>query len=254
LNAEPRDDDGLSILAACGVPAGPGKTIPIKAVLRRLGKIHATQFTKLRLEFLDAFTFKRNEEVHGDTAAFDAYEAARWLPGFADSVIATCEAIGRPLGELVEPHLVPMFEGHARSLHNRVRGLARQSVKQAKAAFNAVPSEDHERLRAEGTHRATEMAERDPKLAGTIRCPACGAVAVVAGRAVRVGEPRVDDSSVTVDRWLVAEHLKCFSCSLELKSMESILGADADPHFKTTTVMDLDEFLSHEEWGGYENM
>lgn len=254
LNADPKDDDGLSILAACGVPTGAAKTIPIKAVLRRLGKIHATQMTKRRLEFLEAFTFKRNEEVHADTAAFIGYEAARWLPGFADSVIATCEAIGRPLGDLVEPHLVPTLEGHARSLHDRVRGLARQAVDHAKTAFEALPQDEQERLRTEGTRRVTETAGRDRAQLGTLRCPACGAVAAVAGRAVRVGEPRVEDGSVAVDRWLVAEYLKCFSCSLELENMESILGSDLDPHFKTTAVMGLDDFLSLEEWDGYENM
>ena len=256
LNAEPKEDNGVSLLVACGVPAGAAKTIPIKAVVARLAKIHPEQFTKRRSDFLETFTFKRNEEVHADTAAFAGYVAAQWLPEFADVVIATCEATRRPLTTLLDEARAKTLQEHAGSLHARVKGLAVQAVTAAKRRFDALDEAERERLKTDGSRRAASARDRAPAELGAKPCPACGADAVVLGRAMRVGEPRVDeaDGNVVVERWLVAEELKCFACELELHGIEAVLGAGTEPHWTAKVSMTLDEFLSHEAWDGYENM
>lgn len=250
LNADPKDEN--AVLIACGVPVGAPKTIPIKAVIARLKKIHPEQFTDAVARACEAFVLKRNEELHGDNAAFTGYPEKDWLPGYATILIASCKASQRRLRDLMPDHAAVQVEAQARAAEAAVRGRVQQAIVHARERFSQ-PSADPARTAAAGAH-ARNVALDEAGHATTLPCPACTTLAFVAGRTVTADPPRIEEWEVVLDRRLLAEHLECYACGLVLKGVEQILAADLDPHFSTTETMSLDDFLAREEGDGYENM
>jgi hypothetical protein len=249
LNADPKDEN--AILVACGVPAGSPKTIPMKAVIARLKKIHPEEFTDGLGRTCETFVLKRNEELHGDAAAFIGYAESEWLPGYATRLIASCKALRRPLRDLMpDDEAVAQVEAQARAAEASVRGRVQQAVVQATKRF------EHLRLGPAQIDGAAAHAHEVAREEGgaTLTCPACATQALLEGRTVTADPPRIQDWEVVLDRRLLAEHLQCFACGLVLKGVEQVLAAGLDPHFSVTTTMTYDEFISREENDGYENM
>ena len=253
LNAHP-NDDGVSLLHAFGIPvAGQPKSVEMKAVYARLGRIAPDKFTPTLMRKCEALAAKRNEELHTADLASASLKGSAWLSSFYEAVGVLCSLLGRTMEDFFGKEEAAVAQDLVDAQHGKQISSTRAAIKTVAKAFKAKPQSERRALK--------ETAEKTPGRGKRTKCPACGSTGRVNGRVIRQSAPTYgdDDGQVTIEETCAADAFACVACGLSLQPMEAVLAAGIEPTFTMHATWDpRDDWPRDSDYPGpspeYENM
>ena len=241
LLADPQQ--GENLLYALGFPGkGQPRSLPIKSVLHRLTVV-VDDFTDRDFKFATSILEMRNAELHSAELAFETYKVSAWLPDLLRLSRVLCAFLDRPLEELLGEEEADAANKMIEGLKESLKTEALEAVATAKKAFEELEVEDRlERIKVAKKNIPASLGWADR----AVDCPACGAVAGLRGKVIRVVETRATDEGVEETSAIMPVALKCGSCGLELSKHGHLLHLGLAEQTTKTAVIDPVEYFGIE--------
>lgn len=240
LLADPKVDEGKSLLHAFGFPTERPISIPMKAVVARC-QIVVDGFDKSDADWTTTIIDHRNTELHSGDLGFANFPTALWLRRF----YRICSLLLASIGENLEAFLGPTEASRARIMIDEVEAAivatARAAVGRARAAFEALPEGEREnRARREP---AFVLFQHD-EASTWAECPACSSQTRLIGTVHGEPDRRLDGDTLIVRRTAVPSVLVCHVCDLSLSGYQVLDAAGLGGQFTTEDHWDAGEYYA----------
>ncbi|MBK1884676.1 hypothetical protein JIN85_19855 [Luteolibacter pohnpeiensis] len=249
LNADPQDE-GASILFALGYKGKKApKTLPMHAVTARL-ELVLEKFTKDSRQFCEGFMFKRNEEVHDSTLAFEDLAEASWLTPFYVVCEVLCEAVSKDLADLLGKETSDTAAKLITAHKEDVFGKVKEHIKNHRAVYYAKDPGEQKKL----SSKLPLIHSDEYGNTKRVKCPACENTALLVGTLSAESEPFLRDSRMYVKRTYQSTSYICGACGLKFTSVSELMAANFDPTFSEEFEIDLHDILQMDYEEDYMNM
>jgi len=215
--------EGDSILHAAGIeqPTGLIRSIPMKTVLLRLGKIDPG-FGQDRGKDALWLTDLRNQELHSSMAALANIPRSVWMPRFLNVLEAVCAYLGIETTSMLDEEIRQEAEAYRATADKAVLARVNKILATARSFFEGLTEEEV----------ATRIAAPSPiPDARRIKCPACStSSAWIETSEGRTTQPRYDEDNAEIQYKVisVAIGLRCTVCNLRLGSTAEVIAAGVD--------------------------
>ena len=241
LLADPQQ--GENLLYAFGYPSkNPPKSVPLKTVLHRLTVV-VEDFTDDDFKFTTSILEMRNAEVHSADLPFDTFKPNSWLPQLLQICQVLCTFLGKILADLLGEEDAAAAAEMVASLEDKLRTEAREAIAATKKAFESIDVEERlGRIKSAKEELKTTLRWMDK----VVKCPACGAEALLRGKVVRVLETRATEDGVEERAIIMPTALECKACDLELLKHGHLFHVGLGDQFTETTLTDPKDYFGIE--------
>jgi hypothetical protein len=238
LLADPQDD-GKSLVYAFGhgTTKAP-RSIPTKTVFKRCQKI-VPKFTEDEFAVCMSMAYRRNEELHSGSPAFDELPTHIWMGDFFRICKTLLAFQGKTLadlfGEAEAEAADKMIKGDKKNLKKAVL----KSIADATSSFASLNTAEKKENRIRGR---SESLLRKGTTGKPIVCPACRASGLLTGEPIRATEPKLYDEHLVVETAFLATTFQCFSCALLIEGHDKLSAADLGGQYSLVESYDPKEY------------
>jgi hypothetical protein len=241
LLADPQN--GENILYAFGYPSkNHPKSIPFKTVFHRLTVI-VESITESDFKFSTSLMQARNAELHSGELAFQAYPINAWYPQFLKLIKKLTDHLGKNLDDLLGEEdakaAVQVIDGFDEKAISRSKEL----IAKSKSEFEKLPLE--QRLAREKRAAKEYIKDYDWK-SKTIKCPSCGAKAVVVGEVLKYLSPTVGEEEIEERAVVRPKSLICRCCELSMEGYDLVYHAGFGEHYTETNFVNPKDYYGIE--------
>lgn len=240
LLADPRGDD--SMLFAFGFPAKRPVSVPMKTVLSRC-KALIPELTDNEVRAATILVERRNVELHTGEPAFVDLPTSLWLADFYRTCHRLLTHQEKDLADLFGSTEAGAAKEMLAAADQAVLDDAKQRQGVAASKFSELDPEEQERRRVEGGERARRQKTSRAQI---VRCPSCGADALVKGELIAETSHRLEGDEIVQDDIILPTRLVCHSCGLELPSHGALHAFQLGGQFRVEWRMDAVEYYSEQ--------
>lgn len=241
LLAEP-DPEQRNLLAALDLNIGSGASAPRSigaAKVIELCTVLFTSFTKDDRTAALALVYRRNEELHTASAAFDAYPAQQWLPGFYRLCFLLTSEMGESLDDLFgrdEAQLATqMLSAKQQGLSTKIEA----TIAAHKSVFFGKTATEQSKAKEKAVKSTLKLAnERHHK----VPCPACGADATLQGEPFGQEKIAMSDDEIVVRQGVLPHSFTCEACGLKLNGFAELQAAKLSSTYSRRTTYAPEEY------------
>jgi hypothetical protein len=214
----------------------------VKSVLNRLTVV-VDGFTDADFKVGTSVTEMRNAELHSADLPFETFKSSLWLPRLLQTSSVLCESVGKTLVDLLGNEDAATATEMIEALQEGLKKEAHEAVAAAKKAFELLGIE--ERL------EKVKQAKADAAVARqwddlVVTCPACGADALLVGKAGRVIESTATEDGVEEKTVVMPATLRCTACGLMLGKHGHLYHLGLGNEFTVTQVIEPVEYFGIE--------
>jgi hypothetical protein len=231
-----------SLFAATGIQIGADiKTIAAGTLYKRIA--HLSKFFDAKVkEFCDTISIRRNAELHSGELPFQQMRLEAWEGRYWHAAQIILDLMGSSLEEWVGADEAQSPRHLVKALAEAIVQASMLRVEQAKEHFNVRPKKEREEAI---TSSKTKRAFDYPKIfrlqcdeEWEVECPACTGQAFLAGFLHGEEVLDTDVEEEEVEKYYVAEELRCPVCGLHLDSRAEIDAAGVDADHNVTELRD----------------
>lgn len=216
------------------------KSIPIAAVLNRLGEILPEFISELE-DFCRVHIGKRNAELHSGDTPFEGVDSSSWLPMYYRCCKVLLAALKSDLKSFVGTDEAKLAEKLIASAADEAAKAAAGIVKAHQTVWASKDKAEKEKLVQQATIWATRQNGH------RVECPACGSPALVTGEIISPPRQAVKGGLIESSQQYLPNKFECVACGMKIAGHSQLNAVGLGAVYVQTSTYAPSDFYEEEE-------
>jgi hypothetical protein len=242
LLADPTSEGNIHYVFGINPKTNP-KSVHAKTVFARCS-IFVDKFTDNMSGHCLLLADRRNKELHGGEAAFEAIDPSSWLPKTYEVFDVLLIHVGVSFDDFLGVEHGAIALSMLKDRRDHIEKDVKDRISNSKKVFDALPGEEKSD-RATKIEAALKAWQVKNPLGQAVDCPACGFAGALHGESLNRGPVRVSEDYGTLVREVrvLPTKFRCGVCKLNLDGYQELLHANLGKVFVNSEHEDPIEFF-----------
>ena len=228
LLADPLDGENIMYVFGFSQTKQP-KSIPIKTVFERCHKI-VDKFTQAEIDFCMNMMYRRNQELHSGSNAFEDFPIKYWQYDFYRVLDLMLKSLNKGFDDLLSREEALMAKEMISEEFTKVQNGVKQLIGFTKDEFYRKSEEERKEL-IQNAIALNFVDTMNSKYIQEVKCPACGQTATISGELTKIGDPVFRDDRIVRQISVLPTKLVCYVCELRLNGYNKLHAAGYGGYF-----------------------
>ena len=217
------------------------RSITTAEVFKRLNGIFPKEFTEQLKNNCISHIERRNKELHTSEMVFDSAKESDWLPPFYEACAVLLDSLGSDLDSFFGKDGAKVARTRIGAAKEAKTKEIRSTIESHKTVWEGKEPSERTKL----TKQAEAWATKDT--GHRVKCPACGAPAIVTGDPVTAPKKTIEGDIIHVRQSNLPGRFECQACGLKIVGLPNLIVADLGDAYVSTSSFDASAYYGEVE-------